>query len=258
MAVVTESHDSLFHKTYFKINMRIFIVLLSLTIMTTGKLFAEKNRKKEKNKITKSFDFKGFDEVSLAYESNLDIEFSNKFSIEISASPEELEKVKVSLKGEKLEIYKKKKWDSFKSEPIHVRIRLPFLKELELAGANTLNIHSMKQEKFKLELAGSTEVNIEAVLKECKMELAGSSEIIISGKSKKFKVSAVGINEIHALGLKVEELDLDIAGYSKVKVNVSKKIDADIAGGGKVRYVGNPELNVNKVGFGSVKKLESE
>ena len=238
--------------------MRIFLILLSLTIMTTGKLFAEKNRKKEKDQIYKSFIFKGFDEISIGYKSRVEVRFSKKYSIEITASEEEMKRIDLDLEGDKLVLKRKKKWDELGSEEIGIRITLPLLEELALAGSNTLRIRDMKQEKFKLELAGSTEVDIEAVLSECELNIAGSCDLKLSGESESLVINSAGSSDLEALGFEVKTLELNIAGYSNAKVNVNEKMDVNIAGGGKIRYIGNPELNLDKVGFGSVKKLKMD
>ena len=239
--------------------MRKLTLLLSLLIMTTGTLFAKNNNSKNKEVITKIFDYKGFDEVSISFASVVDVNFSETYSVEIEATAEQLNSMNLSLEHGKLSFAKKLNWENVKSKGIKISINLPILNELDLTAVNSLKIKGMKQEKFELNIAGTTDAFIDAELDKCSFDLAGSAEIAISGKSKKFKVNAAGLNEINALDFLVEDFSLRGAGYSTSRVNVQNEINVKIAGGSKVRYLGNPKVTSQRViGFGSIRKLNQD
>lgn len=88
------------------------------------------------------------------------------------------------------------------------------------------------------------------------VEIAGATKITLSGKVKDLVIRANGASEIDASLLHAKDVAIRANGATKMKVNVEKSLQVKIAGSGKVGYLGNPTQITQKIsGSGVIQKI---
>ena len=177
----------------------------------------------------------GFREVNARGAVNLDISVGPEYSLSIEADDNLLEHIQTEVSGGALVIESRNE----KINPttkINVRVTMPELVELELAGASTGKVTGVKTDKLGL-------------------EISGASKVTVDGQVRELNATASGASSINAEGLKTENADADSSGASSITVNATGDLKANASGASSVTYVGDPKsLKQNSSGASSVKK----
>ena len=125
------------------------------------------------------------------------------------------------------------------AEPITLKISVPDLEGIYSAGAGTLEVSGLKNEKFEIDANGAPKIKA-------------------AGETKTLKIGANGAGKIDAHKLHAARVEVDAKGVAKVEVYATEQLDVTVSGPSKVIYQGNPVVNKTVHGPGSVEKKESE
>lgn len=125
------------------------------------------------------------------------------------------------------------------AEPITLKIWVPDLEGIYSAGAGTLEVSGLKNERFEIDANGAPKIKA-------------------SGETKTLKIGAKGAGKIDAHKLHAARVEVDAKGVAKVEVYAAEQLDVTVSGPSKVIYQGNPVVNKTVHGPGSVEKKESE
>ncbi len=85
--------------------------------------------------VTKNYDFKDFQTVSVGYGMHVDISQSNSYSIEVKADEQDFEYLKVEKDGDELKFYIDKN-NYRKRDEIIIKITMPSLTAINLSGGS--------------------------------------------------------------------------------------------------------------------------
>ena len=125
-------------------------------------------------------------------------------------------------------------------DDIDIHITLPLINYISLNGSGEIDIKGQfpEADKFKVNISGSGEVDLENTL------TANETTVSISGS---------GEADLERLETKIA--DIDISGSGDAKINVTESLKARISGSGKIYYFGSPAIDSKISGSGKVIKL---
>ena len=120
------------------------------------------------------------------------------------------------------------------NDGIKLTITAPVLPALDISGPANIEIEGLRQDEFKL-------------------SMAGAGKIEASGKVAKLAVDASGAGNVDLTDLEATDAEVDIAGLGNADINASGKVRASIAGAGNVTLHSKPrELVCDIAGLGNV------
>lgn len=215
----------------------------ALILMSVGPATA--HEVDDKNRVEETHNITDFTKIRITGVYELDVQVGEDFSVFTSGKHKDVEHMKVYLKGSTLVLAqdedkrnKNIKWNGRKNKNnsgIRAVITLPTLKGLDITGIGAGEVKGIESERFEIEAAGISD-----------MELSGTCGTL--------DVDMAGLGEIRAEDLKCEDVDVDLAGMGEITVYASKSVEADAAGMGKIEVYGNPkDVEKSKSFMASVK-----
>lgn len=123
-------------------------------------------------------------------------------------------------------------------DTVQVRIEVPDIDSLDLKGAGTIDISSIKNEKFGIDSSGAPTIRA-------------------SGETKALEIDATGAGKIDTHKLRAAKVVVDSKGVSRVEVYAGEQLDATVSGPSQITYRGDPVVNKRIHGPGSIEKRES-
>jgi len=153
-------------------------------------------------------------------------------SLRISAEENLLGYIRTTVKGNTLIIETKKNISPRKE--IRIEITTPSLTDLEVSGANNVEVEDISGEEFNVELSGAGNVDLKGEVEKLRIELSGAGNI-------------------DSRYLKASEVQISVSGAANANVYATKYLDASVSGVGSIDYYGNPEkIKTNVSGVGSI------
>lgn len=164
------------------------------------------------------------------------------------------------------------------SEKITVRITMPSLEGVELAGASKLSglgVFTTNGKKFKAELSGASKitdlcieapsVDIEADgaskvemnvnTDKVKAEINGASKITLTGNAPTIDMELSGASAADTKNINCDVLEVEASGASRALVFVQNTLKVDLSGASKCEYIGPEEVNVRIDGISGASSL---
>jgi len=174
------------------------------------------------DRIEKSYDFTGFDEIEVEGVYDVHIKVGPEFSIETSGTSKEMERAKVSVSGDRLILGQTNGVRrSGNRKGIRAEITLPSLNSLSLQGVGSVEAEDIDAEAFTVSLEG-----------------VGSMEL--SGSCTELTASVEGVGSLEARDLKCEDVDVTVEGVGSAEVYASDRVNADMEGMGSIEVWGKP------------------
>lgn len=225
-------------------------------------------------------DVSGFERVLFALPGNLTIEQGDRFEVLVDAEPDDLERIETRVNGEELAI----RWDQgllgmWGGSPdgrIAVRITLPQLAGLEVAGSGDVEAGSWLAESLSVEVNGSGSVRIAELATEdlhvevagsgdvtvpaldaaaLRVEIKGSGNVELAGAADRQEIEVMGSGDVDAADLEGARVEVEVMGSGDVTVWANSELSVDIMGSGDVRYRGSPTVDSAEHGSGRVRAL---
>ncbi len=201
-----------------------FISVSILAIGAAGAAIA----KDDKNIVTKDLELTGFDRIDVSGVYELDVEVGKEFSIELSGPDDEMNLVETSVKNGVLYLDQReakrgerRRWRNNR-EGIDAKITLPSLVALEVSGVVEGSIANIDSEKFKLEISGVGDLELDG---EC-----GSLDADVSG-----------VGDLDADALECRSVSVKVSGVGDASVFARDEVDARVSGMGDIDVYGSPE-----------------
>jgi hypothetical protein len=178
-------------------------------------------------------DVSGFTNVLIANNIAAEITAGADFSVTIEGDDNLLKIVSTVVEDGLLTVALKEKF--VRSTRVAVKISMPELKELEVAGASTTIVNNVKGDKLRLQANGATKIKA-------------------AGEVKELEAHAYGAGVIDAEALKTTTADVEALGTSNVIVSPTASLKARTAGISTVLYTGDPKVEKTSSNDSSVKK----
>ena len=162
------------------------------------------------------------------------------YKVEVSGISDIESKMKIEVKGKTLRINSSKKYKSknWGKDNIVVRVQMPTIEALSVAGSGDISVDD------RFENLGDLDISI-----------GGSGDVRMQGSAKMVAISVAGSGDVDAGDLKSAGCEISIAGSGDVVVGESKSLEISIAGSGDVSYKGEPKIKKSIAGSGDVNRI---
>lgn len=158
-------------------------------------------------------------------------------SLEIEGDENILPLIMTDVSGSELRLRSSEGYST--SEPIVIKISVPNLESISIAGAGKFDIKGLKNDKFSINANGAPVIKV-------------------SGATKELNIDTNGAAKIDTHSLTASRGVVDSKGVSSVEVDVKDQLDVTVSGPSTVTYDGNPTVNKTVNGPGRVVKRASE
>lgn len=176
--------------------------------------------------ISKSFDFTGFDQISIAGVYELDVRVGSNFSVSLSGPAYEMNRVEASVKDGVLVLDQRKRRRGEKNrnqrDGVEAIITLPSLVGVNVSGVVDGKVAGVDSDNFKIRVSGVGDLSIEG---EC-----GALDANLSG-----------VGDLDAERLECRTADVKVSGVGSAVVFASDEVDARVSGMGDIDVYGSPE-----------------
>jgi len=163
---------------------------------------------KEKRDVT------GFTAIDAGGAMDLEVSQSDTYSVEVQADKNMIHRVLTSVENGTLKIEMSTGDFDFLDNPnVHVKVSLPKISALGLAGASSGIAKNIKSDKLNLEISGASKMIISGTATELISEVSGASKAIVHANTS---------------------LKIDAAGASKVIYSGSAKVTQESSGASSV------------------------
>lgn len=176
----------------------------------------------------------GFTRVDAGGAVNVEIVTQKDFSVAVEADDNLLANIKTEVSGDTLKIYSE---DTISPKTrINVKISMPAIEGLDLSGASSGSVSSVKTDTLELKASGASKIRIDGVTKELIADASGASAI-------------------DAESLQTQDADVEASGASRATIAATGELKVEASGASKIVYVGEPKnLQQNSSGASSVTK----
>ncbi|MCJ7605630.1 MAG: DUF2807 domain-containing protein [Dehalococcoidales bacterium] len=253
-----------------KLTLAIAVILVLVTGLLLTGCYWEDRSHEDGEKVTMHYGLAGFTEIEIGDAFQLDVIPSDTFSVTIEAGENLLDKLDVSVSGEKL-IIRVDGWSFNFSETRKAVITMPVLEGLDLSGASrTVANGFYSSEDFDLEVSGASNLAMDMKTGNCEMnisgasrvtgslvagdidmEVSGASNINLDGSGSDIKAGVSGASRIDMDGFRVEDADVDLSGASSGSLDIYGTLDATLSGASRLTYSGEPSLGRIETSGGS-------
>lgn len=189
--------------------------------------------------VTKTLELSDFDRIAIAGVYELDVTVGGDYSVEISGSQEDLDRVKASVEDGELILDQRdhkrgdKKWRD--RDAVTAKVTLPALSAIDVSGVVDADIEGVDAEDFEADISGVGEMDVK-------------------GQCGHLKASVSGVGALNADELKCKDVVVNVSGIGEANVYASDAVDATVSGMGEISVYGSP-AKVEKHGglFSSIK-----
>jgi hypothetical protein len=178
-----------------------------------------------------------FSSISTEGAFDIDVVCQKSQDVEITGDDNILPLISIEVSNDVLHVKSLRSYSA--SEPVTLKISVPDLAGIYSAGAGTIEVSGLKNEKFEIDVKGAP--TIEA-----------------AGETKSLKIDANGAAKIDTHRLRASRVEVESKGISGVEVYAAEQLDVTVSGPSHVIYHGGAVVNKTVHGPGSVEKKESE
>ena len=204
---------------------------------------------------TRSYDVKGFTEVSLAGSDDVDVRVGPAFSVRAEGPTEVLDRLRIDRRGDALTVGRKRGLNlGTVRGSAKVFVTLPRITGASVAGSGDLAVDRAEGERFEGSLAGSGNLSVGALgVRGATFNLAGSGDVTAAGRAERLDVSIAGSGNVDARGLRAGSADVSIAGSGDVNAAVNGPATVNLVGSGDADLGPDARCTVHKMGSGSAR-----
>ncbi len=225
---------------------------------------------------TKEFALVGFTRINIHWAMEIEVARADTFSVAVSGNETQLKNIDAHLEGDCLNIRYNLNLVSVLAAPLarmSVRIAMPELRELNIAGAATGRVHGFHSEtdfdlylsgasrldivdmtvgKMRWDLSGASRVNADIKASgDVRIRDSGASRVDLKGGGKDLDLEAAGASHIEALDFTVHNAHVRLSGASRGSINLDGKLDATLEGASHLDFKGQATMGDTRVGGAS-------
>ncbi len=178
--------------------------------------------------ITETLDLTSFERIDVSGVYDLNVSVGPEFSVELSGSEYEMDRVEVSVKDGVLSLDRRKgkRGDKKRSRKKHngvdATITLPILRGLNVSGVVDGEVQNVNTDEFDVTISGVGDVDIE-------------------GECGVLKANLSGVGDLDAEQLECNKVIVKVSGVGDAEVYARDEVDARVSGMGDIDVYGSPE-----------------
>jgi hypothetical protein len=200
-------------------------------------------------------DAAGFSLVEIGGAIDAEVTAGPAFSVEVSGEPAAVELVTTKVRGETLTVGREN--SSSSAGKVHVTIKLPVLRGIELNGASNATVVGLGGEGIRVAASGASRLTVKGVKGEhLAIDASGASNVHLTGAIDDLVIDVSGASTVKARDLVVRKAVVDVSGASTLELN-GKDVSGDASGASHVQVWGGPQrLAVEASGASSVRSVQ--
>ncbi|GAC1590661.1 MAG: hypothetical protein NVS3B25_09370 [Hymenobacter sp.] len=210
----------------------------------------------------RSFAENGFTQVNVLGGYQVVVRQGNAFKVEAGGNDSSLEDLRVERRGSVLDVRPRntsffgRHWNR-REDKVLVRIEMPTLEVLELAGAVQADLGGFdRQDRLRVEQAGASHLRLNGNYGTLKLEQAGACRTTATGHADVLELDAAGACELAAANLQTRMATIEVAGVCKARLHVTESIKADALGASEIAYSGQPKsVKVDATGPSRIRRM---
>lgn len=197
---------------------------------------------------TDQFGLRDFDAIDLSGFFDARIEQGDDYAVSMEGGDNMRDRYRVSVEGSTLVVdyYDgprftwKRKW--LQEDELRLRIVLPTLRQLEVAGAGKVRFDGFDEDDMEIELSGAVSGDGNIHARNLTLELRGACLLDLRGSGTFMDADMAGACSLKAYGYSVNEAVVEARGASQARVNVSHRLETEVGMASSVSHRGNPEV----------------
>lgn len=196
-------------------------------------------------------------QLAIAVPAQITISIGTPASLIISGSEADLALVEVKEEDGQLSIGEKDDWFADIEGPLTIKVQLPTLNQLSLAGATEVEIAPLATTALLIEMAGDTQLTATKLdVETLTLEIAGDGKVMVmDGRCQTLNADIAGSGTFDIQALQCVDVALDVAGAVEGDVYASGSLDVDVAGASEVRVHGGAKVKQSVVGSAHVTRV---
>lgn len=235
--------------------------------------------------LSQSYAIENIRYIEVGHAAKIEVQQGDAESLRAEGTADELERVTVDVKGERLILgikNKKKGWFNWfgnNDDEIKFVVKVTELSGLQLSGAVHAKIGRLQGKSLELNTSGASHVRFEGLdYEQLSLELSGASHLVTEVISlQTLRLSGSDASKIEVNGdVKLEELDINLSGASKysgrslaaeqAKINASgasnidigaiESLEVEASGASNVRFGGRPQIKQKTSGVSNINSWE--
>lgn len=227
-------------KNYTKFSLIAFIIPFALSISSCNFDCLEGSGKQ----TTVDRPVETFSSIELGGSYKVILNQDSTSKMKITADDNIIDEIKTRVSGGVLEI--KMEGNICNSGDIVLEISSKEWKSLEVSGASQVSSSSqIKANDFKIDLSGSSSLDLDLVAAAVRTSSSGSSEIKLKGQARSHEIELSGSGEIKAFDFVVGDYKISTSGASEMEINVMNDLKVSTSGSSKIKYKGTPKNIAN-------------
>lgn len=200
------------------------LILALIAALGLSSAVAAHDKHDKANDITRTYDFTGFNALSIGGVYDMDVIVGEDYGITLSGSEKDMRKVTVKKSGKTLILdWKDGRTKSRNTHGIEATITLPALTRLNVSGVGDFDVEGIKAKDFKV-------------------DIEGVGEVTLKGTCDSLTASLEGVGELDAEDLKCEDVDIDLSGIGSASVYANDRLSATASGIGGIDVYGKPDV----------------
>jgi len=207
--------------------------------------------------VSRTFQLNEFNAINVGGSSNVIFRQSDNYSVTIEMPENLFEYVNMdrAVRGSTLHLipFKPGIGVNFNRHSPRIYIYAPNLESVSFSGAVTgVGWDSIYAENFRLNLSGSTSIDLQVYTDNLQVTSSGASRLTLSGRADTSNIRASGSVRIEAFDLDMRESRITASGSSRVNASVLEHLNASSSGSSRITYRGNPTTNIRSTGSSRV------
>jgi len=218
---------------------------------------------------TEKKDFRDFTHVDAGHACEVEIVWSDSYSVSITAGDNIIKSVKVVKQDETLKL--RRSLSSFRGlipGTFSAKITMPVLKGLDLSGASkgaisgfssksnfganlrgasSLAMKNMSTSDMKFKLVGASKATGQIKGAGAEFNLSGASRVELEGSASNTVIDAAGASHVDLASFHVGNANIKLSGASHGTVNIDGQLDANLSGASKLHWLGKPVMGDMKM-----------
>lgn len=227
-------------KNYTKFSLIAFVIPIALSISSCNTECLEGSGKQ----TTMERSVETFSSIEMGGSYKVILTQDSTSKMRITADDNIIDEIKTKVSGGVLEI--SMDGNICSSGDIVLEISSKEWKGLEISGASkVISSSQIKTNDFKIELSGSSSIDLDLVAAVVRTSSSGSSEIKLKGQARSHEIDLSGSGEVNAFDFVVNDYKISTSGASEMEINVMNDLKVSTSGASKIKYKGTPKNIVN-------------
>ncbi len=234
----------------------LFSLLLCVAAVCCVSTANAKNDRPSGNRITETFDLKGFDGISSSAGIDVHITMGPVYEVTVTTDRKTMEHMDLRVKGGILHIGYKGSVKSGNRET-DVFVTMPEVKELSASSGSDIKGRNLFTGQT-LKVSASSAADIEATVhyKTVVITCSSGADVELKGEADKCSASSSSGADIVISELQCVSVTASASSGADIELYATENIEASASSGADIRYRGNPKtVDINRSSGGDVKRM---